>query len=88
MRVVDQLKEMQEDGMILNPLSEALVKGNYRYIYFTTKEAVKSNKVLKTKTNAFVVFETQTKEFFSITWDFYQAAASVVFEIKKRKRKP
>ena len=36
-RVIDQLKEMQQNGMILTPLSEALVKGNYRYIYFTTK---------------------------------------------------
>jgi hypothetical protein len=76
-RFIEELRTLQEETT-LSPISKALVKGNYRFIFLTTHpliELEENGEKVQQKPNRLVVMtETASKNFFGILWAWYRTA--------------
>ena len=74
-RFVKRLKTLQERGDVkLSAISKALVEGRYRFVCMTTHAKVGPP---EDNEKMVVMNAEQSKNFFGVIWDWYQAARAV-----------
>ena len=76
LKVVETLKQMVQNNSIgpLSSASQALLKGNFRFIYFTTADNVTVCDELQNDKNLIFVDKKGAERFLGIIFDTYQAA--------------
>jgi hypothetical protein len=78
---IEALKTLQNENIKLSPMSKALVKGNYRFIYLTTHSQIQlqeNGEKVQQKPDRLVVMTAQESgNFFSILWDWYRTARAL-----------
>ena len=72
---------MGKDGAQLTPQCEALVMGQYSYVYLTTYNKVKIRDEFENdivKKNLIIMENSQAKRFFGILYPFYKTARAAI----------
>jgi hypothetical protein len=92
-KFVEELGALEKKKIELSPMSNALVKGNYRFVFLTTHPEVElqhnGEKVEQKPDRLVVMSAKESKNFFGILWDLYKAARGLhdatVFDEKGNK---
>ena len=78
LKVAKKLTDMKTRGGVMSPAAEALVQGNFVFIYITTFPDVNVLPRYKNNKNIVIMREAEAKAFFGMNWEFYKAARTPV----------